>query len=176
MPGTTRTLWGDPLFDPNRHARVQRLCWNADGMPNFGIPVGEGTLPNRLQLAGSLTRYVGITDTAAIVASPDAPLASTQFRLVPGFAGPSTSALEAVLKPGWVQAARGGAVTLEPYAATSLFAYSVSFTKRPGLSNNQGKSLEVARTPGTFLRAGTGLGSGTAKTAGDRRLATFFLR
>lgn len=171
-----KNISGDPLFDPNRHARVQRLYWNADGMPNFGIPVGEGTLPNRLQLASSLTRHVGITETAPIVAGADAPLASTQFRLVQGFAGPRTVALEAVLKPGWFLAARGGAVTLEPQSGTSLFADAASFNKRPGLSNNQGTSLEVTRTPGTFLRAGTGLDSGTAKTSGDKRLATFFLR
>src|SRR5690606_5474864 len=129
---------------------------------------------NRLQLASSLTKHVGITDTAAIVVGPDAPLASTQFRLVPGFAGPKTIALEAVLKPGWFLAARGGAVTLEPHTGTAIFADSASFNKRPGLSNNRGTSLEAARTPGTFLRAGAGLDSGTAKTAGDRRMATFF--
>lgn len=29
---------GDPLYDPNRHARVQVIKWNDDGMPNFGSP------------------------------------------------------------------------------------------------------------------------------------------
>ncbi|WP_432535677.1 glycoside hydrolase family 43 protein [Kineococcus arenarius] len=28
----------DPLYDPNRHARVQRLDWNADGTPAFEVP------------------------------------------------------------------------------------------------------------------------------------------
>jgi GH43 family beta-xylosidase len=43
---------GDPLDDPNRHTRVQRLHWNTDGTPNFGEPaangpitIGEGTPP-----------------------------------------------------------------------------------------------------------------------------------
>jgi len=27
---------GNPLFDPNRHARAQPFGWNADGTPNFG--------------------------------------------------------------------------------------------------------------------------------------------
>jgi GH43 family beta-xylosidase len=36
---------GDPLYDPNRHTRVQRFYWNADGTPNFGIPVPDGPLP-----------------------------------------------------------------------------------------------------------------------------------
>jgi GH43 family beta-xylosidase len=29
---------GNPLYDHNRHARVQRLFWNTDGTPYFGIP------------------------------------------------------------------------------------------------------------------------------------------
>jgi GH43 family beta-xylosidase len=33
---------GDPLYDPNRHTRVQRLEWNADGTPNFGTPLLNG--------------------------------------------------------------------------------------------------------------------------------------
>ena len=29
---------GDPLFDPNRHARVGVVRWNEDGTPDFGVP------------------------------------------------------------------------------------------------------------------------------------------
>lgn len=29
---------GDPLYDPNRHTRVEVIEWNADGTPNFGVP------------------------------------------------------------------------------------------------------------------------------------------
>ena len=32
---------GDPLYDPNRHTRVQPIHWLADGMPDFGVPVEE---------------------------------------------------------------------------------------------------------------------------------------
>ena len=35
---------GDPLFDPNRHTRVQRFGYTADGVPNFGEPVANGPL------------------------------------------------------------------------------------------------------------------------------------
>ncbi len=35
---------GDPLFDPNRHARAQVLGWKADGTPDFGVPVADGPL------------------------------------------------------------------------------------------------------------------------------------
>lgn len=30
---------GDPLYDPNRHTKVQSFTWNDDGTPNFGKPV-----------------------------------------------------------------------------------------------------------------------------------------
>lgn len=33
-----KEIEGDPLYDPNRHARVQRLYWNKDGTPNFTYP------------------------------------------------------------------------------------------------------------------------------------------
>ncbi|GGX13549.1 glycoside hydrolase family 43 protein [Streptomyces chryseus] len=45
-----RDITGDPLHDPNRHTRVQRLLWKADGTPDFGVPVADG--PVRLLGAG----------------------------------------------------------------------------------------------------------------------------
>lgn len=38
------TIVGDPLNDPNRHTHVQRLEWNADGTPSFGVPLVNGAL------------------------------------------------------------------------------------------------------------------------------------
>lgn len=37
-----REIKGEPLYDPNRHTRVQVLHWREDGTPDFGYP-----LPNR---------------------------------------------------------------------------------------------------------------------------------
>ncbi|WP_040949698.1 family 43 glycosylhydrolase [Gorillibacterium massiliense] len=36
-----RKIVGDPLYDPNRHTRIQRFHWNTDGTPNFGTPVAD---------------------------------------------------------------------------------------------------------------------------------------
>lgn len=33
-----KEIKGEPLYDPNRHARVQRLFWKPDGTPYFGSP------------------------------------------------------------------------------------------------------------------------------------------
>jgi GH43 family beta-xylosidase len=35
---TYTEIVGDPLYDPNRHARAQEFAWNEDGTPNFGFP------------------------------------------------------------------------------------------------------------------------------------------
>jgi len=35
---------GDPLFDPNRHTRVQYFRYRPDGTPDFGEPVANGPL------------------------------------------------------------------------------------------------------------------------------------
>lgn len=36
-----KELQGSPLSDPNRHARAQRLNWNPDGTPDFGVPAAD---------------------------------------------------------------------------------------------------------------------------------------
>jgi GH43 family beta-xylosidase len=36
-----KEITGDPLYDPNRHARAQKLDWDENGMPVFGIPVPD---------------------------------------------------------------------------------------------------------------------------------------
>jgi GH43 family beta-xylosidase len=37
-------ITGDPLFDPNRHTRVQPIHYTPDGTPDFGEPVANGVL------------------------------------------------------------------------------------------------------------------------------------
>ncbi len=76
-----RDITGDPLYDPNRHARVQRLYWHPDGTPLFGVPVGDGGPIVRLGPADRADTFVRHADDGAIVAerAPRA-LAATQFR------------------------------------------------------------------------------------------------
>ncbi|MDO7907679.1 family 43 glycosylhydrolase [Paenibacillus sp. JX-17] len=33
-----KDIVGDPLYDPNRHTRVQVIHWREDGTPDFGVP------------------------------------------------------------------------------------------------------------------------------------------
>jgi GH43 family beta-xylosidase len=37
-----RQTMGDPLYDPNRQARMQRIEWAQDGCPIFGVPIPDG--------------------------------------------------------------------------------------------------------------------------------------
>ena len=39
-----KVIQGDPLFDPNRHTRVQPIRYRADGTPDFGAPVRNGSI------------------------------------------------------------------------------------------------------------------------------------
>jgi GH43 family beta-xylosidase len=74
-------ITGDPLFDPNRHTRVQRLYWHADGTPLFGVPVGDGGPIVRIAVADRPKDYVRHNDQGVIVVER-APrdLAASQFR------------------------------------------------------------------------------------------------
>lgn len=39
-----REIKGNPLFDPNRHARVQPIRYRPDGTPDFGVPRANGAV------------------------------------------------------------------------------------------------------------------------------------
>ena len=41
-----KDIVGDPLNDPNRHTRIQRLGWKPDGTPDFGVPVADSPTPH----------------------------------------------------------------------------------------------------------------------------------
>ena len=82
-----RDITGDPLYDPNRHTRIQRLYWHPDGTPLFGVPVGDGGPIVRLSPADAPRRFVTREGTAMVVRPPDHALATTQFRFVPSDTG-----------------------------------------------------------------------------------------
>jgi GH43 family beta-xylosidase len=53
-----RDIPGNPLRNPDRHTRAQRIAWAEDGTPVFGVPVPDGTTPDpvrpRFSPAGKL--------------------------------------------------------------------------------------------------------------------------
>ena len=70
---------GDPLFDPNRHTRMQRLYFKPDGMPDFGVPVGNDAMPERFAPVTRPNAWLAHHVTNVEVTG-GAALPNTQFR------------------------------------------------------------------------------------------------
>ena len=165
-----RNIVGDPLYDPNRHARDQRLYWNADGTPNFGVPVGDGELPVRLEPAsasGTFLAHDGVTVTAA--SSPA--LGASQFRLAPGYAKKNSVVIEPVLTKGRYLRGQGAAVSI-----ASAEGSSSAFLQRGGLSDAAGASFESVDVPGSYLVLRDGALVLAKVGKNERAAATFFLQ
>jgi hypothetical protein len=163
-----RDIVGDPLFDPNRHTRVQRLYFNDDGTPNLGIPVGNGPLPVRLQPIDRRDSYVTHVDAQVALGDP-LRIETSQFRLRDGFAGRGTTAFEALDAPGRFLRGTGDGVTLAVDHATS-------FIRRPGLADARATSWEVAGARRRFLlHDGDALRVGAIEDRRDKVGATFLL-
>ncbi|WP_428965904.1 family 43 glycosylhydrolase [Micromonospora fluostatini] len=152
-----RDINGDPLNDPNRRTRIQKLYWNADGTPNFGIPVPDGPTPVRLRAHDLTTSYVRHYEHRARVEPNVTNLADSQFRVVTGLAGSGTVSLESTNFPGYYLRHRGYAGYVERNDGSTLFAGDASFHRRPGLAASAGISLESQNFPGRYLRHRDGL-------------------
>lgn len=166
---------GDPLFDPNRHTRMQRLYFREDGTPDFGIPVGNGEIPDRFAPTDAPGRFVRHEGDLLVVGK--GPLPSTQFRQVPGLAGAGTVSLEAVDAPGrYVRALPNGDVVLASREGGAAAARASSFEGRPGMSDPRGISFALPGTAGHHLRhVGGGLRAAPVRGVGERSSATFLI-
>lgn len=164
-----RAIVGDPLYDPNRHARVQRLHWNADGTPNFGVPVGDGELPVRLEPAAARGTYLA-HDGTVVTAAPSPSLGASQFRIAPGYAKRNSVVIEPVLTKGRYLRVQGSAVSI---AATE--GSSSGFLERAGLSDRAGVSFEAVDFPGSYLVLREGALALAKVGKSERLAATFFL-
>lgn len=147
-----RDITGDPLYDPNRNTRVQKLYWNADGTPNFGIPVANGALPVRLTSFNFPDRVVRHFDFQARLDANVTTLADSQFTLAAGLAGGSSVSLESANFPGRYLVDRGTSVRVEASDGTAAFARLASFTRRAGLASSSAASFESIANPGRYLR------------------------
>ncbi|MGN6374912.1 MAG: arabinofuranosidase, partial [Sphingomonas sp.] len=94
--------------------RAQRLYFKGDGMPDFGVPVGNGRMPERfspLAMPNAWLTQQGTTVTAAT----GAPLPNTQFRSID--AGDGTVQLSPILARDHALAVTAtGGVALVPLA------------------------------------------------------------
>ncbi|MGW4116206.1 family 43 glycosylhydrolase [Actinosynnema sp. NPDC004786] len=163
-----RAITGDPLFDPNRHTRVQRLHWNADGTPSFGVPVGKGGPVVRLSPADAPELFVRHFEYRLRVDGAVREVADSQFRFVPGFLGAGTVAVQSVNFPDRYARVDGAAVRIDPYEDSDAYGRAASFVRVPGLADRDAVSLRSAADPQAYLSHDTGR-LVVARPGGDRR-------
>ncbi|WUR92762.1 family 43 glycosylhydrolase [Streptomyces sp. NBC_01262] len=147
-----KDITGDPLNDPNRRTRVQKLYWNADGTPNFGIPVADGVTPQRFSSYNYPDRFIRHWEFRAKIEAGVTNLADSQFRVVTGLAGTGTVSLEAANYPGYYLRHKNFEVWVEKNDSTSTFASDASFYQRAGLADSAGISYESYNYAGRYVR------------------------
>ena len=122
------TIQGDPLLNPDRHTRVQRLYYTADGTPDFGVPVGNGPLPERFIAVADPKRLMAHDGTRLVAGNPALP--QTQFRQSPGRAGAKSIMLSPILMPDhYLVAAKDGSISLEKDSKSADFALRSQFVR-----------------------------------------------
>ena len=167
---------GDPLFDPNRHTRMQRLYYKPDGTPDFGIPVGNGPVPDRFSPVSDKRAFLRHDGARVSIGRGDIP--SSQFRQVPGLAGSGSVSLVPIDAPDhYLVAQADGRIGVAAKTEGSAFATSASFVLRPGLAGAGGVTLAAFGKAGMVVRqSGDTLSLGAVTRASDRASATFLIR
>lgn len=171
-----KNISGDPLNDPNRRTRMQKLYWNSDGTPNFGIPVADGPTPYRFRSHSSADRYIRHYSFRGRIDANVTLLADSQFRLVTGLAGSGTVSFESANFPGYYLRHKNYEIWLERNDGSALFHNDASFYRRTGLAASAGVSFESLNFPGRYLRHRDNLlYIQPMSTSTDRADATFYL-
>lgn len=165
-----KIIQGNPLFDPNRHTRMQRFYYHPDGTPDFGVPVGAGAIPDRFAPLDRPGAYLRLDGTRLGIG--EGALATTQFRLRPGSA--DTVSLEPILRPGqglgW---SPGGEVSLASAAGHSARS---GFRQVRGLAGGRGVSFAALSLDQGYLRHHEGVVVvGPVEDAAGRASATFIV-
>jgi hypothetical protein len=171
-----RDISGDPLRDPNRRTRVQKVYWNADGTPNFGIPVADGVTPVRLKSYNYPDRFVRHWEYRGRLEANVNPLADSQFRIVTGLNGSGTVSLESTNFPGYYLRHRNHEMWVERNDGSAVFRADASFHRRAGLASGSAASFESSNFPGQYIRHnGTYINLTTTPDTVARADATFIL-
>ncbi|HEV2782261.1 MAG TPA: family 43 glycosylhydrolase [Actinophytocola sp.] len=172
-----RDIVGDPLFDPNRHTRVQRLYWNEDGTPSFGVPVGRGGPISRLSPLDSPVLVLRHFEFRLRFEGNVRELADSQFRFTPGHLGPGTVSLQSVNFPDrYVHVPDDGILRVDPFSDTDAYGRASSFVREPGLADRSAVSLRVLTRPAAYLAhdgSGRLIVTQPGRTTTARQRATF---
>jgi GH43 family beta-xylosidase len=157
--------------DGRRTTRVQKFTWNADGTPNFGIPVstdeeiaapsgdtGIDPLPEFPPLAISRFKSLSADDAylyqADFVAHVDIPpdwVPDSQFVVVPGLADPTAVSIESFNNPGFFLRHQNNAILLSADDNLESFSEDATWWIRPGLADDTWISFESYNQPGSYI-------------------------
>lgn len=169
-----KDIRGDPLYDPNRHTRAQKIYWNNDGTPNFGIPVPDGKLPSRFRLYSLPTHFIFHDGDRAMASDDISHVEFSQFRVVPGLADPNAISLESIDRPGSYLRHRNGDIWLDERDDSATFAADATWQQRPGLADSALISFEAYNAPGQYIQLHDGaLSLAAIATDDDAADATF---
>ncbi len=158
---------GDPLFNPDRHTRVQRLYYTADGTPDFGVPVGNGPMPERFAAASDPKLLLAHDGMQMIAGNPALP--QTQFRQLPGRAGAKSVMLSPILMPDhYLVANKDGSVSLQPDNQSADFTLRSQFVRFD--EAGRGTRFVAISAPGKAL----GIADGQVKLVSSRKAGAYF--
>ncbi|HCU49265.1 MAG TPA: alpha-arabinofuranosidase [Micromonosporaceae bacterium] len=170
-----RDISGDPLNDPNRRTRLQKLYWNADGTPTLGIPVSDGITPLRFRSYTYGDRFIRHSNYRARIDANVTLLADSQFRFVTGLTGTGSVSLESANFPGYFLRHRNFELWLDRNDGSAIFRSDASFYRRPGLADAAGFSFESVNYAGRYIRQSNyNLFVQAVSTAADRADATYY--
>lgn len=164
-----RQITGDPLYDPNRHARVQKVVWHEDGTPMLGVPVGSGGPVVRLSPLDETRAFVRHAGDAVRVDRAPRDLGATQFRFVEGLAGAGLVSLQSVDQPDRYVVADAAGVRLAAVEPGTAGAAAAGFVRDP---QSGGVSLRLGDGSGVLEHRGGQLVVGSRA---GRRTSTFVL-
>ncbi|KAF5013696.1 hypothetical protein FDECE_320 [Fusarium decemcellulare] len=172
-----KDIQGDPLNNPDRRTRVQKLYWCADGTPDFGIPVPDGLTPIRLRSSADERLYIRHKGSEQAVAEGNIEeLAKTQFRIVePGLAGRGTVSLESTNLPGQYLYQSHGKIALSENNGSQRFKATASFKQVKGLSDKKGASFKAIGYGNEYIKVGHKSRLEVGHAWRKREWATFYL-
>jgi GH43 family beta-xylosidase len=157
--------------DGQRTTRVQKIHWNADGTPDFGVPAAtteeiaapsgdNGTDPvpefpplviARFEAYGIQGTYLRHTGFQLSTSPAVTPPADSQFIVRPGLAAPEAMSLESVNFPGFYLRQRDNVLYLMPDDFSDTYAVDSTWWVRPGLADADWVSLESYAQPGSYI-------------------------
>lgn len=157
--------------DGRRSTRVQRINWNEDGTPDFGVPVSPETeitapsgdfgidpMPEFLPPVISRFRGFDADPPYAYLRHNNFQVrldfnvsADSQFVLRPGIADENAVSIESVNFPGFYIRHQDNVIWLSADDHTESYAADATWWIRPGLADTAGLSFEAFSRPNFYI-------------------------